>query len=907
MSMDQGTPRLIAVDPRRLPVRSVDYCRTLERGPAHRRINRSRIDTAGRLVEQWDPRLGALRQEDEATPANLSVVYSLSSTLLLTTSVDAGRQVDLPGLASENLRSWDGRGTQREIAYDHSLRLVAVFEQGAGQPLRCVERMKYGDPGQGDGDHNQHGQLVRHDDPAGTVLSTSFSLGGQRLAQERRFTLDAVIPDWPEREADREPLLEPGDGFLTTWCLGPQGDVLEQVDARGNRQRQTLAVDGRMAGSQLLLRGQSQWQSLVRDIRYSAEGQVEEQIAGNAVRTRLAYSPEDGRLVTRSVRHGDRVLQDVEYAYDPMGNVLSIEDKAQPVRYFANQRIEPVSRFVYDTLYQLSQATGWEAGAPSQGPESMGHSDPAAVSNYRQTYRYDEGGNLVELTHVGAQNHGQRMKVARHSNRGLPYRNGVPPTEEEIDAAFDAQGNWLEREPGRSLAWDLRNQLGSVTPIARASGLDDSERYVYAGDGQRVRKLRTLQTASRTLVAEVRYLPGLELRADSGNGESLQVIVARGGLDGVRILHWESTPPFAENDRYRYSCSDHLGSIALELDHDARIISREHFYPFGETAYLAGDDEAEVSYKTVRYSGKERDATGLYYYGFRYYAPWLQRWVNPDPAGEVDGLNLYRMVRNNPLTFFDVQGENAESKTALETAVGIFEYYQASYSALDRELPFRMMEEITGGQLQFKDKRAPEAVLTSTKDKKFKLRHYTYSATGSPSFAEISSNFALVKAKLKTIGDSSGNTNEKDWTRAGNMGFSFFLLAVDDEVNDRAFLRTATHFAEYDLEDSEQMQEALGAGWQDINFFASPDVLDPAHAANLKKVPMVKGRLEDLKALLLGLSGIKAVQARVMDASQLLKQIDNTFGGSLEIKIPGSVNVTRWHAKAQGARVRKAA
>ncbi|SFX86588.1 MULTISPECIES: RHS repeat domain-containing protein [unclassified Pseudomonas] len=656
MSMDQGTPRLIAVDPRRLPVRSVDYCRTLERGPAHRRINRSRIDTAGRLVEQWDPRLWALRQEDEATPANLSAVYSLSSTVLLTTSVDAGRQVDLPGLASENLRSWDGRGTQREIAYDHSLRLVAVFEQGAGQPRRCVERMKYGDPGQGDGDHNQHGQLVRHDDPAGTVLSTSFSLGGQRLAQERRFTLDAVIPDWPEREADREPLLEPGDGFLTTWCLGPQGDVLEQVDARGNRQRQTLAVDGRMAGSQLLLRGQSQWQSLVRDIRYSAEGQVEEQTAGNAVRTRLAYSPEDGRLVTRSVRHGDRVLQDLEYAYDPMGNVLSIEDKAQPVRYFANQRIEPVSRFVYDTLYQLSQATGWEAGAPSQGPESMGHSDPAAVSNYRQTYRYDEGGNLVELTHVGAQNHGQRMKVARHSNRGLPYRNGVPPTEEEIDAAFDAQGNWLEREPGRSLAWDLRNQLGSVTPIARASGLDDSERYVYAGDGQRVRKLRTLQTASRTLVAEVRYLPGLELRADSGNGESLQVIVARGGLDGVRILHWESTPPFAENDRYRYSCSDHLGSIALELDHDARIISREHFYPFGETAYLAGDDEAEVSYKTVRYSGKERDATGLYYYGFRYYAPWLQRWVNPDPAGEVDGLNLYRMVRNNPVTFFDTDG-----------------------------------------------------------------------------------------------------------------------------------------------------------------------------------------------------------------------------------------------------------
>ena len=656
MGMDHRTPRLVAFDSRSLAVRSVDYYRSIERGPAQRRVNRSLFDAAGRGIKQWDPRLWVLQQDDASAPASLSTIYSLSDAALHTVSVDAGIQIGLPGLAKEGLRGWDGRGTQSEVAYDDSLRPVAVFEQGAGQPRRCVERMKYGCPGQGDRDHNQHGQLIRHDDPAGTVLSESFSLTGQSLAQQRRFTLDAANPDWPELEADREPLLEPGDGFLSTWRLGPQSDALEQIDARGNRQQQTLTLDGRIFGSQLLLRGQSQWQPLVSDIRYNAEGQVEEETAGNGVRTRLTYSPQDGRLMSRSARHGDQVLQDLVYAYDPMGNVLSIEDKALPVRYFANQRIEPISRFIYDTLYQLTQATGWEAGALNQGPESVDRSDPAAVSNYRQTYRYDESGNLLELTHVGAQNHGHQMKVARYSNRCLPYRNGVPPTEEEIDAAFDARGNWLELEPGRSLAWDLRNQLGSVTPIARASGLDDSERYVYAGDGQRVRKLRTLQTSSRTLAAEVRYLPGLELRADSGNGESLQVVTVQGGLDSVRILHWESPPPSGENDHYRYSCSDHLGSISLELDHDARIISREHFYPFGETAYLAGDNEVEVSYKTVRYSGKERDATGLYYYGFRYYAPWLQRWVNPDPAGEVDGLNLYRMVRNNPVTLFDTDG-----------------------------------------------------------------------------------------------------------------------------------------------------------------------------------------------------------------------------------------------------------
>ncbi len=58
----------------------------------------------------------------------------------------------------------------------------------------------------------------------------------------------------------------------------------------------------------------------------------------------------------------------------------------------------------------------------------------------------------------------------------------------------------------------------------------------------------------------------------------------------------------------------------------------------------------------MRYSGKERDASGLYDYGFRYYAPWLQRWISPDPAGDVDGLNRHGMVGNNPLNFFDDGG-----------------------------------------------------------------------------------------------------------------------------------------------------------------------------------------------------------------------------------------------------------
>jgi insecticidal toxin complex protein TccC len=71
---------------------------------------------------------------------------------------------------------------------------------------------------------------------------------------------------------------------------------------------------------------------------------------------------------------------------------------------------------------------------------------------------------------------------------------------------------------------------------------------------------------------------------------------------------------------------------------------------------MAEKSATTVSYKFIRYSGKEMDVSGLYYYGARYYAPWLQRWVNADPAGAVDGLNLYGFVGNNPLRYFDDGG-----------------------------------------------------------------------------------------------------------------------------------------------------------------------------------------------------------------------------------------------------------
>ena len=58
-----------------------------------------------------------------------------------------------------------------------------------------------------------------------------------------------------------------------------------------------------------------------------------------------------------------------------------------------------------------------------------------------------------------------------------------------------------------------------------------------------------------------------------------------------------------------------------------------------------------------RFSSKElHAASGHYYYGYRFYDPQAQRWINRDPLGEAGGVNLYGFVGNGPVGAVDPSG-----------------------------------------------------------------------------------------------------------------------------------------------------------------------------------------------------------------------------------------------------------
>jgi insecticidal toxin complex protein TccC len=684
-----ATPAIVVSDPRGLVVRSVQYHRRQANDPVETRVTRQSFDEAGRLAGSHDPYLFALAQTDESVPTNLTQVMSLSGVPLSSESVDAGWRVALHGGAGQIRERWDGRVTHALTDYDELLRPVAVHECGSGVADHVLERFTYAAIDAEAIEHNLCGQMIRHDDPAGTLHRLDTGLGGAPLRQTRHFLRESNPPDWPNALAERDALLEPGEGASTLQHYAANGELLDQTDAFGNRQSFAHTIAGELKDTRLTLAGDAQVEKLlVSDIQYNVSGQVEAETAGNSVITRHRYDPANGRLKNLSAHKANgTALQDLSYSYDAVGNVLNLEDAAQPIRYFNNQRIEPIKTYRYDTLYQLIHATGWEAKTGHGGPALPDRQplplDPNQIANYTQTYHYDAGGNLLELVHAGAQPQGRTLTRARYSNRCLPEREGRPPTEEELAAGFDANGNLRELQAGQPLDWDLRNQLSAVRSVIREAGNDDSETYIYDGSGQRVRKVRSSQTKTRTLISEVRYLPGLEIRTHGGTGEILHVITASAGSNSVQVLHWAAKPPDEiDNDQVRYTLNDHLKSSTLELDQQAGLISEEWYYPFGGTACWAARSVIEAAYKTVRYSGKERDATGLYYYGFRYYASWLQRWINPDPAGDIDGLNRYKMVGNNPIAYFDSAGlgltptgENKQIALANKNSEQITAYY----------------------------------------------------------------------------------------------------------------------------------------------------------------------------------------------------------------------------------------
>ncbi|QXH71943.1 RHS repeat-associated core domain-containing protein [Pseudomonas atacamensis] len=638
-SIHWRTPSLSVSDGRGLPVRQVAYLRTVAGDTPSALVTRQHHDVAGRLVAQQDPRLPT---------ANTTSVFALNDIAVFTNSRDSGWRLLLPGRAGEPGHRWDERGHVWQSTFDEQLRVVQLEVSGNGE--NQLDTFTYAS-GSAEADSNLRGRLIRQTDPSGSLDITGYAFTGQALVEKRTF--------------------HDNEAFTSHQVFSPLGAVLEQTDAGGHRRASRYGLAGQLR--QMELQVETKVTQVLLDAQYNANNQITSQLAGNGVLSQWTYDPADGRLHTRtSQKTAQPRLQDLQYFYDRAGNIIRIEDHAFEPVWFANQRVDGHREFSYDSLYRLVRATGHDDALPPDIPGLPRPPDEKNRLNYTQTYSYDDGGNLTELRHQRDGNSRTRtMYIDQKSNRGVRWQTGDEPP--DFGTWFDPHGNQRKLRHGPSLQWSRRDELERVDLVIRQDGDNDAEYYQYSA-GQRVLKCHEWFTDKVRHFHQVRYLPGLEIRSKD-NGEELHII----SLGNARCLHWaQRAVPI--DDQIRYTLEDHLGSCVMELNENAVVTSAEGYYPFGETAWMA--PESEIEYRFIRYSGKEMDVSGLYYYGARYYAPWLQRWVSADPAGDVDGLNLYGFVGNNPIVHVDQTGAFKVVFDLIRKAVGIFDQAQTAAEQL---------------------------------------------------------------------------------------------------------------------------------------------------------------------------------------------------------------------------------
>lgn len=461
----------------------------------------------------------------------------------------------------------------------------------------------------------------------------------------------------------------------------------------------------------------------VANIDYNAKGQRTLIEYGNGASTYYRYDQETFRLIqllavrgkidaaecapilnprtcedpptTCSKLNSNRcILQNLNYTFDPAGNITHIQDKAQQIIYFKNIIVEPSNDYTYDALYRLIQATGREHLGQPLKPIPYCHDDACrttqhpndgkAMGRYTERYVYDAVGNFLKMQHYDSANAGwmrsyyyTETSLIEDGSGGAPLKktsNRLTGTKLHPNSSspkiepytHDGHGNMTSMKHMATMIWDFKDQLQKVD----LSVVGGTAYYVYDADGNRVCKV---WVKSPGLTEERIYLGGFEIFRKHGgpigpNTATLERETLHVMDDKQRIAIVETRALDTQgNDQapaqlIRYQFGNHLGSASLELDDQAQIISYEEYAPYGSTTYQAVRSQTEMP-KRYRFTGKERDEeSGLYYHDLRYYSNWLCRWISCDPIDAFGGFNLYEYCFGNPIIHVDRKGSQPKNE-----------------------------------------------------------------------------------------------------------------------------------------------------------------------------------------------------------------------------------------------------
>ena len=247
----------------------------------------------------------------------------------------------------------------------------------------------------------------------------------------------------------------------------------------------------------------------------------------------------------------------------------------------------------------------------------------------------------------------------RKSGDGSAYKvDGVNQLVEAEGATytFDPNGNLATKTIG-TRTWTYKsNHLNQIISITDPD--QTTVKFTYDPSGKRLTK-RIESKGKKSKILRFFYLGDTEIGSVDEKGVIIELKVP-GNPNNP-----EASSIAIEIKKETYvPLYDLQGNITCLLDPQRRkVIETYRYSVFGEEEILnergrvISDSSAGNPW---RYRGKRVDKeVGLMYFGYRYYDPEVGRWISPDPAGAIDGPNLYAYARNNPMKYVDYFGLNS--------------------------------------------------------------------------------------------------------------------------------------------------------------------------------------------------------------------------------------------------------
>lgn len=357
-----------------------------------------------------------------------------------------------------------------------------------------------------------------------------------------------------------------------------------------------------------------------KSAQYDPSGRLVELTLGNNVKEHWTVDPARGWLVGNDAQLDQSTLYDSRITRSTDGLIAALTSTTEG----NNQS------FQYDTLGRLTTASGETAA----------------------TDAYDGTGNITETTTGGTYGYGEQLCPDGGTPAHGATRIGVPGDPYAEQLCYDKAGNRTSvKRPydSQAITWSAAGTAQSITSTATApAGGNDqtvtATQLTYNASGQLVRQ----QATSPGSAVDIRYFgPSAQWQPDLGNASIIY-------FDDVLVARHDSSGD-------RYYVTDHLGSPRMVIDGGGTVTARIGYDPWGAGRIVSGI----LPKGTPGFTGGITIENSSYVQlGVRLYDASLGAFISADSVAlasdDVQANNRYAYARNNPLSYTDPTGHNAD-------------------------------------------------------------------------------------------------------------------------------------------------------------------------------------------------------------------------------------------------------